>query len=121
MASRKPWSVVRPVLVLPLIVGCQSALGSGLDAYHHANYPLAARELRDARHEGIAADEQPRYELYAGLTDLALGNTRGASDHLSRARRTFERDPNYYTRQECASLQSAWRALGKMPGEPLTP
>lgn len=99
--------------------GCQSALGGGIDAFHHADYPNAARELRTAANEGVALAEAPRYELYTGLTHLALGNADRAIVHLSRARVTLDRDPMYFSAIERARLLSAWRALGRMPGQAL--
>jgi hypothetical protein len=106
--------------VLCLIAnGCQSALGGGIEAYNHADYPRAARELRGVTIAGVDHEDAPRHALYAGLTHLALGNTDGAIAHLSRARITLDTNPTYFSNTERARLLGAWRALGKMPGQPL--
>lgn len=101
-------------------VGCHSSLRAGVDAFHHADYPLAAREFRAAGTS--AAEEDPaRFNLYAGLTHLALGNAQLAVVHLTEAQKRMLRQPSSFSKEERARLTSAWRALGKMPGEPLEP
>jgi hypothetical protein len=50
---------------------------------------------------------------------LALGNAEPAVIHLSHARSTLDSDPGYFYKDERARLLSAWRALGRMPGQPL--
>ncbi len=100
---------------------CQGALGGGISAFHHADYPLAARELRAAAEVGVEDEDVARYHLYTGLTHLALGNAALAVGHLTRARTTLDIDPEYFSTPERARLLSAWRALGKMPGQPLVP
>lgn len=108
------------LLACPL-VGCQSALGGGMAAFHHADYPLAARELREASRGGVDSDDAGRYELYSGLTHLALGNSDLAVVHLTQARQVLDRDSEYFSTGERARLMSAWRALGRMPGQSLAP
>lgn len=112
-----------PTSLIPLLLltSCQSALGSGMEAYHHADYPSAARDLRKAEAQGVDAEDAPRYDLYAGLTHLALGNADRAVVHLGRARIALDAHPTYFSVAERARLQSAWRALGRMPGQTLEP
>lgn len=98
---------------------CHSALGGGINAFHHADYPLAARELRAAAKLGVGTDDTARYDLYAGLTHLALGDAVMAIVHLTRARATLDAEPEYFSKAERARLMSAWQALGKMPGQAL--
>ncbi len=100
---------------------CQGAFGGGISAFHHADYPLAARELRAAAEVGVQAEDAPRYHLYTGLTHLALGDAALAVVHLTRARTTLDADPEYFSTPERARLLSAWNALGRMPGQTLVP
>lgn len=113
--------VLRAAVLCLLASGCQSALGGGIDAFNHADYPRAVRELRLAAITGVANEDGPRRDLYTGLTHLALGNTDGAVAHLSRARVAFDANPACFTHAERARLFGAWRALGKMPGQSLAP
>jgi hypothetical protein len=101
--------------------GCQGSLRAGIDAFHHADYPLAAREFRAAAASAAAEQDSARFNLYAGLTHLALGNSRLAIAHLTQAQQRMLTRPSSFTKDERARLMSAWRALGKMPGEPLQP
>lgn len=105
--------------VLLLSSACQSALGSAVSAFDHADYPLAAREFRAAAALGVDSEQAARFDLYAGLTHLALGNADLAARHLERARHVLDTEPGYFSKQERARLMSAWRALGKMPGQAL--
>jgi hypothetical protein len=100
---------------------CQGAFGGGISAFHHADYPQAARELRAAAEVGVEAEDVARYHLYAGLTHLALGDAALAVGHLTRARTTLDTDPEYFSTPERARLLSAWQALGRMPGQRLLP
>lgn len=117
-SKRTVWRVVGGALLL-LNSACQSALGSAVNAFHHADYPMAAREFRAAAAFGVESEDVARFDLYVGLTHLALGNAHLAARHLERARRVLDTDPDYFSKPERARLMSAWRALGKMPGQPL--
>jgi hypothetical protein len=117
--QRQVYAASWATLVALLSTSCQSALGAGMDAFDHANYPHAARELRRAAAEGVVQDDAPRYNLYTGLTHLALGDAERASIHLTRAHAAMVSSPTHFTKSERASLLSAWRALGRMPGQPL--
>lgn len=107
------------LFVLLSASGCHSSFDGGVAAFHHADYPRAARELRDAAVEGVPEADEPRYDLYVGLTHLALGNAGPAVIHLRRARARLDRDPTYFSLAERARIFSAWQSLGKMPGEDL--
>ncbi|HEV8245160.1 MAG TPA: hypothetical protein VGP93_05305 [Polyangiaceae bacterium] len=102
------------MLLLPACGG-----GLPLDAFREGRYPAAAEELREL--EGDArkypAEEQARYALYRGLTHLALGDARQADHWLVLAKRAADRHPTWFDRAEMGSLISAWRSLGRMPGE----
>jgi hypothetical protein len=109
-----------PSLVAWLLVsGCSGSLGAALNAYHRADYPQAAREFRLASRDGLAPGDAGRFHLYCGLNHLALGNADLAMAHLSSARATLDRDADYFSLDERARLSSAWRSLGRMPGQPL--
>lgn len=101
-------------------LGCQSALGGGIDAFHHADYPAAARSFRQAAGD-LDAEDAGRYHLYVGLTHLALGNAALAVVHLTQARSAADAVPDYFDTEERARLVGAWRAMGRMPGQPLKP
>lgn len=109
------------LMTLLLTLGCHSSLGAGVDAFHHADYALAAREFRAAATSTAAAQDPGRFNLYSGLTHLALGNAPLAVLHLAEAQKRMLSQPSSFTKEERARLTSAWRALGKMPGERLQP
>lgn len=118
MATIAAMRVVFVVLCSSCHWGCQSALGAGVEAFHHADYPTAARSFREATPE-VSAHDAGRYHLYTGLTHLALGNAALAIVHLTQARQSADTDASYFTSDERARLSSAWQAMGKMPGQSL--
>jgi hypothetical protein len=102
-----------------LLCCCQSPLSASIEAYGQARYPDAAEELRAVDEGALRPPQRARFELFAGLNDLALGNLLPASCHLSRARALLERRPSVLDADDQARLFAAWRALGRRPGEPL--
>jgi hypothetical protein len=63
------------------------------------------------------AEEQARYALYRGLTHLALGDAQQADRYLRRAKRALDAHPDWFAVEERGALLSAWRSVGRMPGE----
>lgn len=120
MSKTATLGVISLVVASTCQLGCQSALGGGIGAFHHADYPSAARSFRRAASD-LSADDAGRFHLYTGLTHLALGNAKLAVVHLTQARRTADAEPGYFTTLEHARLLSAWGAMGRMPGQPLAP
>ena len=97
---------------------CAGRLAAAEDAFEEARYPDALRELRKLRDRGTwSAEEHARYALYRGLTHLSLGDARPASLWLGRAHAALEHDAGVFDDGERGRLLSAWRAMGRMPGE----
>jgi hypothetical protein len=110
-------------LVLGLLAvatsGCAGPLGGPLEAFHDGRLPEAAagfRRLEPALDELSAAD-RARYALYRGLAHLGLGDARAADRWLSLAVRLERSDPQSFDATERGELYSAWRSLGRLPGE----
>ena len=104
-------------------LGCSSAgLSHALEAFHDGRLPAAAAELRAL--EGSYADEndreRARYALYRGLTELGLGNVVVAERWLALAWRADAADARCFDARDHGALLSAWRSLGRLPGEPGT-
>ena len=104
----------------PALYGCTASLGGALEAFHDGRLPAAASELRALEPEIVRrpAGEQARYALYRGLTDLGLGNANAAQLWLHLAWRADALDPRCFDAAEHGALLSAWRSLGRLPGEP---
>jgi hypothetical protein len=94
-------------------------LSASIEAYGEARYPDAADGLRSVEERRLDPDDRARFELFAGLNHLALGNLDPAVRHLSRARTLLEETPTVLNADDQARLFSAWRALGRSPGQPL--
>lgn len=101
------------------LCACGGSLGTAVEAYHHADYPYAARAFRHLLRQGVPPEDAARFHLYCGLNHLALGNAQLAILHLTHARTTLDRDATYFSLDERARLMTAWRALGRMPGQSL--
>jgi hypothetical protein len=117
-----PHPTLPPMVALVLTclaTACGGPLHTAVDAFHHADYPQAAREFRLAGNSGVEPEDAPRFHLYCGLNHLALGNARLAVVHLTHARYTFDNDVLYFSVDERARLLSAWKSLGRMPGQRL--
>lgn len=104
---------------LLLALGCGSALGSAVEDFEGGRHPEAARRFRalEAQLPEFDPDDRLRYALYRGLTDLALGDARNAERWLSQVKRTLDADPRALRDAERGRLLSAWRSMGRMPGE----
>jgi len=113
--------MLRCLLLCALLCSCQSALSASLSAFDEARYAEAAREFRVAAQETLTEEERARFELYAGLNDLALGNQRRAVGHLTRARQLLETAPELFSAEEQGRLLTAWGSLGRLPGQALVP
>jgi hypothetical protein len=90
-----------------------------LGAFHDGRYPAAAAELRELEPQVryFPPDERARYALYRGLTHLALGDARSADHWLTMAKRAVDSHPAWFEPREQGALLSAWRTMGRMPGE----
>ena len=99
------------------LCGCAGSLP--LDAFREGRYPAAAAELRIIESEAkeYAPAERARYALYRGLTHLALGDASSADRWLTVAKRECDRHPDWFDARERGALLSAWRSMGRMPGE----
>lgn len=110
---------MKRLLVCLFACSCQSSLGASVEAYREARFPDAAAELRAASREPMRAEERIRFDLYSGLNHLALGNLSLAAEHLSRTRAQLEARPELLSAEDQGRLFAAWRALGRLPGQPL--
>jgi hypothetical protein len=106
--------------LLPVVVGCHSALADARASYRDARYPLAAAQFRAAELSArrSSARDFARYALYRGLTHLALGDARAAARWLGYAKQCADRDPELFDDTDRGALLSAWRSMGHLPGEP---
>jgi len=95
------------------------ACSPGRTAFREGRLPAAAAELRAAEPTAIArgGGEWARYALERGLVELGLGNARAADRYLTIAKRAADEDPALLDDREHGELLSAWRSLGRMPGE----
>jgi hypothetical protein len=112
---------LRPLwLALSLACGCQGPLSSGIRAFEESRFVEAAATLRQSAASDLDATDSARWALYLGLTELSLGNVERAVPRLCQARRALEAKPAIFSPSERGQLETAWHALGKMPGEPLS-
>jgi hypothetical protein len=99
---------------------CGGAYRRGLGAFDEGRYPDAVGDFRRA--EADFADwsepKRIRYALYRGLSHLAVGDARETDRWLGYAKAAYDRDPALFTDEERGRLLAAWRAVGRMPGEP---
>lgn len=104
---------------LPAALLTTAACAPGQAAFREGRLPAAAAELRAvepaARAKG--GDAWARYALERGLVELGLGNARAADHFLSIAKRAADERPALFGDSEHGELLSAWRSLGRMPGE----
>jgi hypothetical protein len=94
-------------------LGCASGRGRAMTAFEEGRYPEAVAGFRQSEPEVPDA----RYALYRGLAHLACGDARAADRWLSVAKLLWERDPSVLSDAERGRLHSAWRSMGRMPGE----
>jgi hypothetical protein len=99
--------------------GCSGPEHSGFQPLREGRLPAAVLALRARQGElpALSPRSQARYALQRGLSELGLGNARAADFWLSRAKRAEAADPACFDRAERGQLLSAWRSLGRMPGE----
>jgi hypothetical protein len=109
----------RLLFLSTLIFGCSSPLTEARTSFEEARYPVAAAQYRALRpvEDGLTHSELFEYALYRGLTHLALGDARPAGHWLLVAKRLSEQSPGLATSEEQGRLMSAWRSMGRMPGE----
>jgi len=99
--------------------GCASPLAPARQAFAEARYPDAIEAYRGLRRElpELSQRQLFEYALYRGLSHLALGDARPAERWLLVAKRLAEATPELATLEEQGRLNSAWRAMGHMPGD----
>lgn len=108
------------LLLLPiLLLGCSSSLAAAVDQFETGRPAEADRAFRRLE-EGIPCSPaaRARYALYRGLNHLTLGDGAQADRWLSAAKLATDDDPSLLSDAEQGRLLSAWRTLGRMPGEP---
>jgi hypothetical protein len=105
-----------PLVVLVAVSACSP----GAAAFREGRLPAAARELRaeEPRARAAGGVTWTRYALERGLVELGLGNARAADLWLTAAKRADDDHPGVLDDRERGALLSAWRSLGRMPGEP---
>ena len=113
MSPHSVWKFLFAVLV----VGCATPYQVGVRAYSLADYPAAAEAFQHVDTQPLSAADRARVTLYTGLTYLALGDTHLAVGYLTLARLTREHDPTLFEPVDARRLESAWTALGLMPGD----
>lgn len=109
----------RLAVLSTLIFGCSSPLTDARTSFDEARYPDAVAEYRAlrAQAERLGRSEQFEYALYRGLSHLALGDAAPAERWLLVAKRLSEASPGLATREQEGRLMSAWRSMGRMPGD----
>jgi hypothetical protein len=115
------WRASALSLLLALsTAACGGAYRMGLGAFDEGRYPDAVGEFRRAEPEFSHWSESRRirYALYRGLSHLAVGDARETDRWLGYAKAAFDHRPELFTHEERGRLLSAWRAIGRMPGEP---
>jgi hypothetical protein len=103
-----------------LSTGCAGSLAEARDAFEEGRLPAAAVELRalEPKFATFGHETRARYALYRGLVELGLGNAAAADHWLFFAYSADRRDPRCFDDREHGALLSAWRATGRLPGEP---
>ncbi|HEV8548068.1 MAG TPA: hypothetical protein VGQ57_03550 [Polyangiaceae bacterium] len=103
----------------PALYGCTASLSGALEAFHDGRLPAAASELRllEPQLARQSPREQAHYALYRGLTELGLGNAGVAERWLHVAWQADAADCRCFDAAEHGALLSAWRSLGRLPGE----
>ncbi len=119
MQSKGHWTFLLAALLLT--TACGGSMGRSIDHFESTNYPesLEALERMEADAQHFEPDARTRYCLYRGLTHLALGNAKLASRWLGRTRHELGQDPDRLSALDKSRLESAWRSLGLMPGDPV--
>jgi hypothetical protein len=100
--------------------GCAGFLAPARAAFEEGRLPAAAVELRalEPKFATLSGGARARYALYRGLVELGLGNASAADRWLFFAYGADRRDPRCFDDREHGALLSAWRATGRLPGEP---
>jgi hypothetical protein len=103
----------------PLTTACSAPLTDARTSFDEARYPDAVAEYR-ALGPDLAALSRPElfeYALYRGLSHLALGDSAPAERWLLVAKRLSDESPALATADQRGRLLSAWRSMGRMPGD----
>ena len=109
------------ILLGLLAAGCGGAMGRAVHDFESTRYPESLEALQHMEHEAqnFEPSARARYCLYRGLTHLAVGNARLAGRWLGRARQELGEDPSRLSGVDKSRLESAWRTMGLMPGDPV--
>ncbi len=113
--------VLGSVLCALALAGCGGPMGQALHHYQDTRYPEALHALEDLEEDAqdFEPEERARYTLYRGLAHLAVGNAPAASTWLARTRAELAEDPERLSHVDKSRLESGWRSLGLMPGDPV--
>jgi uncharacterized protein YjiS (DUF1127 family) len=105
--------------LLTVLTAACAPLRPGINAYEAGRYADARRELAEVRDRAPRWSEgrRARFELYRGLTDLALGDAPRAYVRLRRVGTALDRDPTVLEASDRARFGEAWQSLGLLPGE----
>ncbi len=98
---------------------CNTTLGSAREAYEQARYADAIALYRSVDSDALGASQRARWQLYAGLSELSLGNLQSAVAYLSQARCALQYDDRVLDDVERGRLAAAWMSIGRMPSESL--
>lgn len=118
MQSKGYWTFLVAAL---LLTACGGPMGRAVERFESTQYPgsLDVLERMEADAQHFEPRARTRYCLYRGLTHLALGNAKLASRWLGRTRQELGQDPDRLSQVDRSRLESAWRSLGLMPGDPV--
>lgn len=112
---------MRHILVIWALfcTACGSAISPAMSAFDEGRYPEAVAEFTklEAESREWSDDRKTRYALYRGLTHLSCGDVRAADRWLSRAKLAWEKNPSLLEPAESGRMLTAWRSMGRMPGE----
>ncbi|MFZ5889793.1 MAG: hypothetical protein ACOY0T_01880 [Myxococcota bacterium] len=102
------------------VVSCATPLGQAIEAFEEGRLPEAAQRFRSLAHDSphFTPAERARYALYAGLSELALGDMSRADRWLIPLKRALDENSAMLTAEERSALLNALRSGGHMPGEP---
>jgi hypothetical protein len=106
-------------LALLVCAACGSPLAEARTCFDEGRYPDAIARYRalSPSPSALPRPELFEYALYRGLSHLALGDAAPAEKWLTLAKRLADASPELASPEQHGRLLSAWRAMGRMPGE----
>ncbi len=113
---------MRKLLLLWFLLGCSGcgpSLGQAVEALESGRLPEAAVRFRrlEAACSGWSSDQALQLALYAGLTQLALGDLELAQQRLGWVQRRVMAEPGRVSDRERGALFAALRSMGYLPGD----